>query len=34
MNAESSRSHSIFAIMVDSYDTATKRTTTGAVVLE
>jgi len=25
MNAESSRSHSIFAIMVDSFDTATKR---------
>lgn len=33
MNAESSRSHSIFAIMVDCYDTATKRTTTGKLSL-
>ena len=33
MNAESSRSHSIFAIMVESYDTATKRTTTGKLSL-
>lgn len=33
MNAESSRSHSIFAIMVESYDTATKRTTVGKLSL-
>ena len=33
MNAESSRSHSIFAIMVDCYDTATKRSTTGKLSL-
>jgi hypothetical protein len=29
MNAESSRSHSIFAIMVESYDKTSKRTTIG-----
>jgi len=29
MNAESSRSHSIFAIMVESYDRTSKRTTVG-----
>lgn len=33
MNAESSRSHSIFAIMVECYDKATKRTTTGKLSL-
>jgi hypothetical protein len=33
MNAESSRSHSIFAIMVESYDTTTKRTTMGKLSL-
>ncbi|RYH20376.1 hypothetical protein EON65_23595 [archaeon] len=33
MNAESSRSHSIFAIMVDSFDTTSKRTTTGKLSL-
>ena len=33
MNAESSRSHSIFAIMVESYDTTSKRTTTGKLSL-
>ncbi|KAJ1432228.1 P-loop containing nucleoside triphosphate hydrolase protein [Ochromonadaceae sp. CCMP2298] len=33
MNAESSRSHSIFAIMVDCYDTATKKSTTGKLSL-
>lgn len=33
MNAESSRSHSIFAIMVDAFDTATKRATTGKLSL-
>jgi hypothetical protein len=33
MNAESSRSHSIFAIMVESYDTTSKRTTIGKVKL-
>lgn len=33
MNAESSRSHSIYAIMVECYDTATKRTTTGKLSL-
>lgn len=33
MNAESSRSHSIFAIMVESYDNATKRTTCGKLSL-
>ena len=29
MNAESSRSHSIFAIMVESYDPSTKKTVKG-----
>ena len=29
MNAESSRSHSIFAIMVEAYDSTSKRTTVG-----
>ncbi len=33
MNAESSRSHSIFAIMVESFDRATKRTTVGKLSL-
>ncbi len=33
MNAESSRSHSIFAIMVESYDTTSKRTTMGKLSL-
>lgn len=33
MNAESSRSHSIFSIMVESYDSATKRTTIGKLSL-
>jgi hypothetical protein len=33
MNAESSRSHSIFAIMIESYDTATKRTVSGKLSL-
>ncbi len=33
MNAESSRSHSIFSIMVECYDTASKRTTTGKLSL-
>ena len=33
MNAESSRSHSIFSIMVECYDKATKRTTTGKLSL-
>eukprot|EP01039_Chlorochromonas_danica_P003382 gene3382-3707_t len=33
MNAESSRSHSIFAIMVESYDIASRRTTTGKLSL-
>lgn len=33
MNAESSRSHSIFAIMAESYDTTTKRTTNGKLSL-
>ncbi len=33
MNAESSRSHSIFAIMVESYDSTSKRTTTGKLSL-
>lgn len=33
MNAESSRSHSIFAIMVESFDTATKKTTVGKLSL-
>jgi len=33
MNAESSRSHSIFAIMVESYDTTTKRTNIGKLSL-
>ena len=33
MNAESSRSHSIFAILIESYDPATKRTTTGKLSL-
>jgi hypothetical protein len=33
MNAESSRSHSIFAIMVESYDTTSKRTTIGKLSL-
>jgi DNA replication protein DnaC len=33
MNAESSRSHSIFAVMVECYDTATKRSTSGKLSL-
>jgi len=33
MNAESSRSHSVFAIMVESYDTATKKTVVGKLSL-
>eukprot|EP00600_Ochromonadales_sp_CCMP1393_P009763 CAMPEP_0174963216 /NCGR_PEP_ID=MMETSP0004_2-20121128/5205_1 /TAXON_ID=420556 /ORGANISM="Ochromonas sp., Strain CCMP1393" /LENGTH=1919 /DNA_ID=CAMNT_0016211813 /DNA_START=58 /DNA_END=5817 /DNA_ORIENTATION=- len=33
MNAESSRSHSIFAIMVECYDRATKRSTMGKLSL-
>jgi hypothetical protein len=33
MNATSSRSHSIFAIMVESYDPTTKRTTIGKLSL-
>jgi len=33
MNAESSRSHSIFAILIESYDPRTKRTTTGKLSL-
>jgi hypothetical protein len=33
MNAESSRSHSIFAIMVESYDSTTKKTVTGKLSL-
>jgi hypothetical protein len=33
MNAESSRSHSIFAILIESYDPKTKRTTTGKLSL-
>lgn len=33
MNAESSRSHSIFAIMVECYDTTTKKTTMGKLSL-
>lgn len=33
MNAESSRSHSIFAIMVESYDSTTKKTITGKLSL-
>lgn len=33
MNAESSRSHSIFAIMVESFDSTTKRTTMGKLSL-
>lgn len=33
MNAESSRSHSIFAIMAECYDTTTKKTTMGKLSL-
>ena len=33
MNAESSRSHSIFSIMIESYDTATKKTVVGKLSL-
>jgi len=33
MNAESSRSHSIFAILIESYDPRTKRTTMGKLSL-
>jgi len=33
MNAESSRSHSIFAIMVESYDRSTKKTSIGKLSL-
>ncbi len=33
MNAESSRSHSIFAVMVECFDTTSKRTTTGKLSL-
>ena len=33
MNAESSRSHSVFCIMVESYDTSTKKTTFGKLSL-
>ena len=33
MNAESSRSHSIFAILIESYDKTTKRTTYGKLSL-
>ena len=33
MNAESSRSHSIFSIMIESYDTATKKTVVGKMSL-
>jgi hypothetical protein len=33
MNSESSRSHTIFAIMIESYDTTSKRTTIGKLSL-
>ena len=33
MNAESSRSHSIFAVLIESYDPSTKRTITGKLSL-
>lgn len=33
MNAESSRSHSIFAVMCESYDSHTKKTVTGKLSL-
>jgi Kinesin motor domain len=33
MNAESSRSHSIFSILIESYDTATKKTVRGKLSL-
>ena len=33
MNAESSRSHSVFCIMVESFDTSTKKTTLGKLSL-
>lgn len=33
MNAESSRSHSIFAIMCETYDSTTKKTVTGKLSL-
>lgn len=33
MNATSSRSHSIFAILIESFDTVTKRTITGKLSL-
>jgi hypothetical protein len=33
MNAESSRSHSIFAIMIESFDTTSRKTTMGKLSL-
>ena len=33
MNAESSRSHSIFSVLIESYDKATKKTSFGKLSL-